>query len=305
MEEFNNPPAATFLVMFALCTILASAISVMLNAAAAAIDFPSENHSTPLRWRLLGLASLVLFWSLVGYLYVREPEVAIVILAGYFIVVMALGGQITGELGIISQRAQRTLPKTFIGRVFLTWLFPGAGFGYIYLICLYAALALTLSVINITNNGRLSIAGTSYLLLCYLIIYVGINRLLMLAVPRTTTARSLASISMLIVVLIMAHLVPWVVTYYLNDYNDFPYGWHQAFNIYLTVAELNDRFSPQIGVSTTILTLCALVIFGLNLVLCSRDVMLVRVTAPPRVRLEDEAAAATIQSASPVDPFAD
>jgi hypothetical protein len=305
LSEFSNPPPALFLAVFAMGTILAATIAVILNAAAAAIDFPSENHSTPLRWRLLGLAFLTLFWSMLGYLYAGESEVAIAILLGYFIVMMAIGGQITGELGIISQRAQRTLPKTLLGRVVLTWLYPGAGFGYVYLVCMYIALMLTLSAVDISYGGRMEVVGTGYLLLCYLIIYVGLNRLLMLAVPRTTPARSLASICMLIVLLMMAHLVPWVIVFYLNDYNDFPYAWHQASNIYLSFLAINDRFSPEIGLSVTILTLCAMTIFGLNLILCSRDVMLVRVMAPPRVRLEDEASAAAPHSAPSVDPFAE
>ncbi len=303
MQGFTNPPPEIYMVLFAVTTIIVATISVVLSAAAAAVDFPSENHSTPLRWRLLGLSILVLFWSLIGYLVAREVEIAIVILTGYFIAAMALGGCITGEHGIISLRAQRTLPKTFIGRVLLTWLYPGAGFGYVYLVCLYGALVVTLAAVDISWGGRMSVIGSGYLLWLYLIIYVGINRLLMMMLPRNTSARMLASFSLLVVVLIMAHLIPWVLAYYLNDYRDVPYAWHQAMNIFMSFGEVNDGFSAEVGASVGLLTLMALTIFGLNLLLCSRDVMLVRVSAPPRVKQEEKQLAPA--SVPPADPFAD
>lgn len=317
-DEFSNPPREIYLVMFAILTILAAAVSLVLHAAAAAIDFPSENHSTPLRLRILGLLGLVLFWSLFAIIASREAEGAIVLLIGTFIVMMVLGALITGEYGVISPRAQRTLPKTFAGRVFLTWLYPGAGLGYVFLVSLFGGLIVTLSCVEFyyassMDNwfGRDSVVVAGFMLLCYLVIYLGLNRLLLLAVPKTMPARMLASVALLSVILVFSHLLPLVVVYYLNDYRDFAYGWHQAFNIFWSINEALDNltlnrsmnaFSSEIGLSIVLITLCAISIFGLNLLLCTRDVLLVRVAQPPRVQ-EDEGRDQSGQAPS-IDPFA-
>lgn len=309
-NAFNSAPREVYMVLFALATIVAIAVSLVLKASAAAIDFPSENHSTPLRWRILGLLSLVLFWTLVGMLASEQAEIGIVLLVGVFIVAMLFGALIVGERGVISPRAQRTLPRTFFGRVFLTWGYPGAGLGYVFLVCLYGALAITLAAVELyyastMRNwfGRTSLVPIGYMLWCYLAIYLGTTRLLMLAVSRQLPARMIGSVALTVVILILAHLLPLLTVYYLNDYRDFDYGWHQAFNIVWSVNEAVENLSLDIGGSIVIVTLFAIGIFGLNLVLSTRDVMMVRVAQPPRVREDD--GLPEVQMKAKIDPFAD
>ncbi|MEZ6133357.1 MAG: hypothetical protein R3C53_00465 [Pirellulaceae bacterium] len=311
LEDMGNPPREAMLGIFAFLTIVAVAISVVLRAAAAAIDFPSENHSTSLRWRILGLVSLFVFWMLMLLAVVEDRSVATAgILVSLFVFFMFIGGLVCGERGIISLRGQRTLPKTFLGRIMLTWFYPGAGLGYIYIVCIFGAVALMLSCFEVFYvwrlrplSGNASITATGYLLFCYLVIYLGITRLAMLGLGKSLPARMLSSVAMLVVILLFSHLVPWMLVFILNDYRDFPYAAHQAFNIYLSVEEANDRLSIDIGLSILIVTLCASGIFGLNLLLCTRDIMLVRVALPPRLREEDglDKPAPT----APIDPFAD
>lgn len=318
LDNFSNPPSEIYLVLFAIATIFVTLVSLVLRAAAAAIDFPSENHSTPLRLRIIGAVALILFWSLVAIVASREAAGAIVLLVGLFIALMTIGALITGEYGVISPRAQRTLPKTFLGRVFLTWLYPGAGLGYIYIVCLFTGAAFTVGALELyyyttLDNffGSNSVVVAGYMLVCYLAIYLGVNRLLLLAVPKHMPARMLASFALLVVLLIFAHLLPLVVVYYLNDYREFAYDWHQAFNIIWSIDEAIDNaslgsnflsFSGQFGTSIVLLTLCAIGVFGLNLILCTRDVLLVRVSIPPRVREEDKEEAP--EEPAPIDPFA-
>ncbi len=308
-DEFDNPPREVYIGIFATLTIVAMALSLVLRAAAAAIDFPSENHSTAIRWRILGLTTLILFWFLLLLTAAPEAEIAVVLLTAFFIGGMILGALMTGERGVLSLRAQRSLPKTFFGRVFLTWFFPGAGLGYVFLICMFAAIALTMSAFELFFSNRLqgfsgnvAISATGYMLLCYLVIYLGVNRLLVLALFKHFPARMVGSVALLVVVLLLAHLVPWVSVFYYNDYREFPYSWHQAFNIPWSVTEVNDRLSLDIGASILIITLCAFGVFGLNLLMSTRDVMLVRVALPPRVREEDAQETAAPQP--PPDPFA-
>lgn len=308
-DQFVNPPTEIFLVLFAMATVVALAISLVLRAAAAAIDFPSENHSTPLRQRILGLITLSLFWIVVAIVASNEAEIALAFQSGVFIVLMAIGGLITGERGVISPRAQRTLPKTFIGRCFLTWLYPGAGLGYVFLVCLFFSVVATLGALEVVYQASFRRTSTGifilgYLLLCYLAIYLGVTRLIMMAVSRGIPGRMIGSVALLAVLMIFAQLIPLFTVYYFNDYREFDYGWHQALNIIWTCGEALDSISADVVGSVTLLTLCAVAIFGLNLVLCTRDVMLVRVSQPPRVREEESQQQASKAAPLPVDPFA-
>ncbi len=309
LQSFTNPASSEWVVVLALVTILAVAVSLVLRAAAAAIDFASENHSTPLRRKIFSLLVLVSFWSMLGIIVAEEMTIANILLVGVFIFLMVVGTLVTGERGVISPRAQRGLPQTFLGRAFLTWFFPGAGLGYIFVVAMFAALFGVISVFDLYYDGKFqrnnnaATISVGYLLLCYLAFYVGLNRLIMMMIPRQVPARMLASIALMIATLVMTHMLPLFFAYYANDYRDFDYAWHQAFNIFWSVAEVSDNNSLDIGASIAIITLCAIAVFGLNLVFCTRDVMLVRVVVPPRIRDDDGLNQPT--PPLPVDPFAD
>lgn len=310
-NSFTNPPKEIYLVLFGIGTIVAMAVSLVIRTAAAAIDFPSENHSTPVRIRLFGLLALTVFWSLLGTIASEQAEGAIVLMVGVFIVMMFVGALVTGEYGLISPRAQRSLPKTFLGRILLTWFYPGAGPGYIFLVCMYAAMVLVLATVELYYGssmqnwfGSTSILATGIMLLCYLAIYLGVNRLLMMAISKRMPARMVGSVALLTVILVLAHLLPLLVVYYANDYRAFDYAWHQAFNIVWSTSEAMDSVSLDIGASIVIVTLCAIGVFGLNLVLSTRDIMLVRVSEPPRVQ-HDELSERPAEIKPAVDPFAD
>ena len=308
LVEFSNPPKEFYLVIFGFATVIGVTLNLILRSAAAAIDFPSENHSTPLRKRVLLLIGLILFWSTFVVVASREEEIASVFLVCAFIVCMFIGSLMTGELGIISPRARRTLPTTFAGRVFLTWFYPGAGMGYIFLVCLFAALVTTMCITEVyysvsmqMSMGRSQILYVGYLLLCYLTIYLGVNRLLMMAVAKHMPARMLGSVALMSVILLGMHMGPLLLVYAFNDYREFDYEWHQAFNIVWTCVKASEGLSLPVELSMGILTLASIAVFGLNLVLSMRDVMLVRIAEPPRVRAENRVAT-VIQTPN---PFAD
>ena len=140
-------------------------------------------------------------------------------------------------------------------------------------------------------------------LLCYLAFFVGVNRLLMMLVPRQQPSRMVGAVAMMAAILLLSHLVPLFVAYFANDYREFPYDWHQTLNIIWTVREIFDNSSVDLGASMKIITLSAIGIFGLNLLFCTRDVMLVRVGLPPRVREEELDQQPTPPPA--IDPFDD
>ncbi len=305
------PGRDEILVSAGLASVLAAIVTIALRAAAAAIDFPSENHSTPLRRRILALLSLVCFWTLVLSLMSQQLQVAQMMLIPVFVPILVIGTLMTGERGIISPRAQRSLPKSFMGRVFLTWFYPGAGLGYVFVVCIFAAFVATIAALELAFEGEFtdrsgrntSVLVLGLVLLCYLAFFVGVNRLLMMLVPRQQPSRMVGAVAMMAAILLLSHLVPLFVAYFANDYREFPYDWHQALNIIWTVREIFDNSSVDLGASMKIITLSAIGIFGLNLLLCTRDVMLVRVGLPPRVREEELDQQPTPPPA--IDPFDD
>jgi hypothetical protein len=308
ISEIGSMPLAVFIsTTAAFATILSVALDLVLRTAAAAIDFPSENHSTPIRRRLVLLMAVILFWSTFAVVASTEEEIAVVFLVMAFIVCSFIGTLMTGERGIISPRARRTLPKTFGGRVLLTWFYPGAGMGYIFIVCLFAALWGTMSLTEIYYSlslqlrmGRSSLVYVGYLMVCYLAIYVGINRLLMLSVGRHMPARMLGAFALMAVIGMVLHLVPWVSVFLMNDYREYPYDWHQAMNIFWTCTEAFDGMTGPLEFSMVMLTILAISVFGLNLILCTRDVMVVRVAEPPRVLAETKVVTPVAK-----DPFAE
>ncbi len=96
----------------------------------------------------------------------------------------------TGEAAQHSQRVNRRLPTSTMGRALLTWFNPGPGIGYVFAVSNVVALAI-LTIFAIwygearvgTNVGGMPTAKTQVagvlLLLGYLITYLGVGNLLL------------------------------------------------------------------------------------------------------------------------------
>lgn len=306
-------PREIFIGVFAAVSLLVAAFSLLMQTAAAAIDLASENKSTPIRKRILVLLGAVLFWLSLLFFSLGDtqrnvPEIAQYSLLTFFFIWMTVGGLICGERGIIAPRARRTLPRTFLGRVLLTWLSPGAGLGYVFAVVVFASVALFLCVITakIAPNFRTSsstdaLFATAFALTCFYAFYVGLCRLLMLGVGRRVAAPMVLSISLLIVLLMILQVVPYFIASYWNDFSRVDYEWHQAFNIYVAFrALMTGNWGMFLGNLLT-LSLAALAVFGLNLMLSTKDVMILRMTAPERV--QQEIAPALLEVAPSTDPF--
>lgn len=308
--EIENEIGAFALAIFGTLTALVWLIALLLRSAAAAIDFASENSSTPVRLRLLGLVAICLFWLCLAVVAFEDLTALFICTVFLFCIFAVIGGLVTGERGVISPRTRRSLPSTFVGRVFMTWLYPGAGLGYMFIVSVFAAWCVTVSAMELYyqssfRSGPDDFATTtvSYALLCYLIVYLGANRLMMLAVPRNTQSRMVVSITLLVVLALLAHLLPLLAVYYANDYRDPVYGLHQTMNAFWTIGVIADgNFLSQNTSVLVALTLFAVCVFGLNLALVTRDVMLVRVLDPPRVA--DEKGAKEPEKPAPIDPLA-
>ncbi len=126
---------------------LGSVALVMLTAAAAQISFDSDNRSTPIRIALLIQLTLFLAMLVMIAALIRRPEplFGMSLFAGHFWLVV--GCMLVSEKPGLSDRVQRSLPKTWLGRSFFSLLMPGPGRGYLFAIgCLLASILASLTI---------------------------------------------------------------------------------------------------------------------------------------------------------------
>lgn len=300
--------------LFAFVTILIAVFSLMMQTAAAAIDFPSENKSTPIRKRLLLLLGVLLFWFTMFLAFLStqrsnsSADVSIAALIGLFIFWSAIGTLVCGERGVISPRAQRSLPETFFGRAMLTWLSPGAGLGYVFVVVVYASVvAVLVGVVTTLPHGARggpnveTLAAIGYTLTCFLAFYLGLCRLCMLAIGRKNGAPMVVSVSLMIVLNLVIQVIPYYVASYFNDFTRVAYEWHQALNVPLAITGILASGWSTFLANLIVLSLAAIGVFGLNLLLTTKDVMVIKISAPERVLRETTVAPALV--AAPADPF--
>ncbi len=294
-------------------TILVAVFSLMMQAAAAAIDFPSENKSTPIRKRILILLGILLFWfsmfltSLANQRFITPAEASVGVLIPFFLVWMVIGALICGERGMISPRARRSLPATYFGRALLTWLSPGAGLGYVFVVVVFGTVAIFLSLmveslpIGARSIDAEMLGAIGYTLTCYIAFYVGLCRLCMLLIGRSNGAPMVVSVSLMVVLHLTIQVIPYYLASYFNDFSRLGYEWHQTFNVYLAITGILGAGWSTFLPNLIVLSLASLAVFGLNLLLTTRDVMIIKITAPERVLRET--ARPQAQASTPTDPF--
>ncbi len=304
----NVPERALYVGVFASVTILVSMFSLLMQTAAASIEFASENKSTPIRKRLLVLVGVLVFWF--SYAIAAnenlDEEAVIVFSTMFFLAWMFIGGCVCGELGIIAPRTRRSLPATFLGRVLFTWFMPGAGLGYVYLVLILISVLATLRIVagphfSVSRINTSNIDGAAFMMIVYFVFYIGITRLCMLGVSRQVPNRMVVSLSLLIVILLAFQLGPYFLAVYWNDFANISYDWTQTLNVFMTIgAILRGGWQPYF-LNLAVLTLASFLVFGLNLVLSTKDIMILRQAAPERVQQELSPKPAV--EATKIDPF--
>ncbi len=162
---------------------------VLLHAAASAqIAFSSENRSTPLRRIMLvqqacligWIAALLVEFGLEG---VNEAMLVGTCFSGAYWYFM--GTLLTSEWPHLSRRVLRSLPQSQLGRVFLTWLNPGPGTGYMFCIANLTMLA-TIGLLIVAISPQVGRWGPNSDQLCffyaigwsYVVLYLGVGKLL-------------------------------------------------------------------------------------------------------------------------------
>lgn len=150
-SEFQGPRGQV--VSFLIAAFVGSTALVMLTAAGAQISFESDNRSTATRIALLIQLTLFLGWVvMLGIAIPNELEVVFftAAFAGHFWLVV--GCMLVSERHGLSDRVQRTLPKTWLGRSLFSFVMPGPGRGFLFAAsCLIATVLAILVIYMVTN----------------------------------------------------------------------------------------------------------------------------------------------------------
>ncbi len=287
--------------------------TVLLLAASAAIGVTGENYSTRIRWCVLFLGwiwAIVIVIGIVAFANQgasyrtldEEPFVALaVVLAIHW---GLIGTFLVAERGVTSPRAQRRLPDSLLGRVFLSWLNPGSGTGYIFSITSFAGCigGLLFGIFSRFNASTemIDAAIQCLMLLAYLVIYVGLTRLVLVLLdffPKLIGNRMVMAPCFGVLFLLIGVVTPFLLSGFWNGTGVPNYEWYSVINPFWTISVY--KF-PDIS-SLLLLIVLSVIVFGLNFASLGRDVTMVRVEAPPRVREETASPAET----APESPFQD
>jgi hypothetical protein len=267
--------------------------------AASLITFASENRSTPLRLVMLAQQACGVGW--VAYLLMLENfDTELVfwaaLLAGVYWFVM--GAALTSERPWMSERMKRRLPTSFLGRVFRTWLNPGPGTGYMFVVVNTTALVImalvALAVVRSTGRGFPgwpAVKQVTYLMLVgwgYLIAYLGLGLLLMRALRRVAVVTTLAGVLIQSFLVLAGSGIPATIQLTSPRLRFVDYTYPQITSPFWTLHYLGERALPRDALVILLLvSTAAICLLLLNLPAIVRELQQVRIEPPARVIADD------------------
>ena len=278
-------------------------------AAASQLTFITDNRSTPLR--VVMVIQQVLFAGWIAWLCkelslqnvgdIHWSHLAYMIAVG--IHWFAMGSLMIGESPQLSSRVKRNLPHSFLGRIFLTWFNPGPGTGYMFtLVNLVGAMLMVLtgelvwsSLFSAGAGGGGGWLDTSQILffgvlgICYIAIYLGVGRLIMMLLGRYVQVTLPLALLLEILMLLAGCGVPLVI-YWMSDLRLSGYSLLHISNPLFSlfhIVEKNQALGSEAPTLLMILAPLALLVIVLNLPSILAEVRNVRIARPKRVQEED------------------
>jgi hypothetical protein len=297
----------------ALFTLYSTSFALAFYAASGMITFATENRSTPLRICMLLQQAAWIGWMSYAWIYDQfrlQGIVYMMMFAGMYWYIM--GTMLTGERPEMSQRVKRQLPSTRLGRVYLTWLNPGPGSGYMFVIANTTGLAV-ICVLGMIASSFSSTAGPGWpgadevtLLLIlgwsYLVAYLGLGMIVVGALRRVAEVTMLASVLVHFLVLLAGSGIPSVVQAMSVEMRDLDYSFMQVTNPFWSLSHVADGGMPEGYVLVLIVPATAICMLLLNLRGVVRELQQVRIAPPARV-LADEAELHPPPEAQPTNPW--
>lgn len=282
-------------------TVYATTFALCFLATVALITFRSENRSTALRWAMVVQQTayvgwMAFWWIVAGY----EEVIPLLMFCFAAIYWFAMGTLLTSEVGELSHRVRRRLPQSVLGRVFLGWFNPGPASGYFFAVANLTSMALVVVValvctdwIPLPTRGRMpteSIVASMLLLWSYVVIYLGLGKLVVAAVRKFTAVPAVAGFLIHVILLAAGCGVPFALQMSLRSWRNAgftPLQWSNPVWSFFEVVDARALNSEVFSLLLVVggLAFCLLV---LNLPAAAREIRQVRVALPQRVA-EDEA----------------
>lgn len=317
---FQDPEFWTF--NAALFTGFASYFVLLFCVASAQLTFASDNRSSLIRAVMFAQQALFTGWMGWAFLH-EEGELAIpliyLIFSGLHWSVM--GVFMNSESTEMSARVKRQLPQSFLGRTFFTWFNPGPATGYLFAVVNFFAVGLLAGMAVFANlvvfSGRRSgglgpsphqtVMVFAALELCYIVIYLGLGRLLAAGLRWLRQPSMLLSVLCQVLILLLGCGIPLTIHLMMVDLRQ-DYSLIEISNPFWTLAEAVDArgLTGEVVAMLAILPIVAVAVFLANLPSVIRAVRQVRVAKPQRVAEEDELMELERHPPQPViDPLAD
>ncbi len=313
-------------VNLSLTILYANLAAVIFLCARAQLMSPSQNRSTAIRVALTISHLSAIGWFAWAVLRLDDDLVYGMLYLGSIIWFLC-GLVMVGEADQLSSRVRRGLPQSTIGRALFGWYMPGSGTGYTFVLwhmlvlCIVAPLmtsalvgelaqSLSTTVRTVGNyNAPNRVFEACLVATSYLVIYLGLTRLILMAVRRYDEVR--LSVRFLTGVLLVMFLGggPWVLQIANPQTRNLNYTLLQATNPIWTLSEYCMYNGPPAGageVLVIVLPLAGALIWALNLPSIAGQLNARRVEMPERVVEEDRAlATAALRPVGPANPWSD
>ncbi|MCC7474422.1 MAG: hypothetical protein IT425_03435 [Pirellulales bacterium] len=312
-RDLWSPNGEAWYVIAALATAYFTTFALAYFAAAGMITFTSENRSTPLRLCMLIQCAAFIGWMSGAWIaddYAREAVFVLASMAGAYW--YAMGTMLTAERPTVSQRVRRRLPQSFLGRIFLSWLNPGPGTGYMFVVANLTALAILCWIGMMASDilpTRLrtwpSFEELSYLLTIgwgYIVAYLGIGLLIVGTLRRFAFVTMLATVLIQFLLLLAGFGIPYAIKSMSLELRDADYSFLQITDPFFTLYHLLDGGSADGPVLVLIVPGVALCVLLLNMPRVVRELRIIREAAPQRVA-QDEAELHPPPEALPQSPW--
>lgn len=303
-DESPNDAAAT---VAAVVVIALSYAVLFALAAASQIGISGENYARPIRlWLAMQAYLIFVFIASAGVIGGATRESLSGAMPMALLHLTITGIIVVAQSGVISPRTQRTLPRRLVSRLLQVCLIPGGGIGYFFILTVAGSLTfstlLLMSMPAILGN---STSTSTYLMtytrpdfyvtvFAYLAFYLGLERIVMAVLPAGGYRRESAGVLIFLLLLSMGMGIPYFISIALHGISFVRYEFYTVFNVFWTLGD----FGIVPSGSLQLLWVCAAAVLGVNLLMVSYDVVMVR----QRNFADDLAATA---AASTPDPFAD
>ena len=311
MFDFTRLDSEDFWIgQLALLSLYANAFAIGFLCARSNLMSVCQNRSTDVRIALVVAQLSGLAWMAWAQLRWGSDFVYGFLFVCTFFWYFA-GMLLTGESGLLSPRVKRDLPQSTLGRVFLTWFVPGPGTGYMFVIANMLAATIMVSLpyasirslfeiatVRVLSTGpaaravRPELVSTAVIATSYLMIYLGIGKLLMSVIARFSEVRLATRVLVHLLLAMLGAGVPWVIQMTIPELRTEHYTLLQITNPFWTVVELCNKGLPfQMPVLIAVLPIAALVVWSLNVPSLLAELKQVRIPKPERVEEDDKASA--------------